>query len=535
MNKFWCLLFALFICSPLKSQDLYAVNRIQNIKLYIDTPNWDNRLNAYKKQGLDTRIVAKLVLNGVTYDSVGVRYKGNSSYFNTRKENTAKLPFNIKINHIKKTQRLPGGVKRLKLSNVFRDPSFLREVLSYEIAGDYMPTPRANFAKLYINDEYIGLYNSAENIDGMFLSNHFGEGEGNGTLFKCDPIWKAKNIKGCKPNQKSTLVYLGKDSTCYTNSYELKSSTGWEDLIQLTEVLNKKPAAIESVLNVDQILWMLAFNNVLVNLDSYTGRLVHNYYLYKDVNGLFNPIIWDLNMSLGGFRFDGSGKALSNENLQKLSPFIHYKTKNPDRPLITMLLKTPLYRKVYLAHMRTILNDHFSNGKYKERAKSIQRLIDFEVQKDPNRLYPYEGFKTNFESTTLAKTSKIIGISELMDNRVTYLNNHPVFQKAPPSITEVEHKYDDEGIFITAKITGNEDKDGKRQPAYLVYKNAANGTWKKMEMFDDGSHKDYSQDDTIYAATIEKGAGTKYYIIAEGERTAALSPERASHEFHEVK
>ena len=166
---------------------------------------------------------------------------------------------------------------------------------------------------------------------------------------------------------------MAKDSTCYTNAYELKTKTGWPELINLTDILNNKTEEIETILNVDQVLWMLAFNNVLVNLDSYTGRLVHNYYLYQDINGIFNPIIWDLNMSFGGFRFDGTGKALSNEEMQTLSPFIHYKTKNPDRPLITLLLKKNLYRKVYLAHIQTILNDHFKNGKYKERAKYVQQ------------------------------------------------------------------------------------------------------------------------------------------------------------------
>lgn len=533
MNHYWCLLVAILFFSPLKSQDIYDLNKIQTIELFIETPNWDNRLNAYKKQGLDKRIPAKMVLNGVTYDTVGVRYKGNSSYFNTRKDNTTKLPFNIKINYTNKNQRLPGGYKRIKLSNIFRDPSFLREVLSYEIAGNYMPAPRANFAKLYINEQYIGLYNNTESVDEPFLKTHFQEEDG--VLFKCDPAWKAKNIAGCKPNQKSTLVYMAKDSACYTNSYELKTKTGWPELINLTDILNNKTEKIETVLNVDQILWMLAFNNVLVNLDSYTGRLSHNYYLYQDINGIFQPIIWDLNMSFGGFRFGGTDKALSNEELQTLSPFIHFKTKNPDRPLISLLLKNNLYRKVYLAHMQTILNEHFSNGKYKERAKIVQTIIDAEVQKDPNKLYDYEGFKKNLNETTLAKTSKIIGITELMDNRIDYLTKHPVFQKPAPSITEVEHQYDTEDIFITAKITGNKDKDGERQPAYLVYKNANNSTWQRIEMFDDGSHKDYSQADNIYAATIEKITGTKYYIIAEGERIAALSPARASFEFYEVK
>lgn len=533
MNKFWFLILFLLGTGSLKSQDIYAINQIQTVKLYIEVPNWDNRLNAYKKQGLDKRLPAKLVFNGVTYDSVGVRYKGNSSYFNTRKENTSKLPFNIKINYANKNQLLPGGIKRLKLSNVFRDPSFLREVLSYEIAGNYMPAPKANFAKVYVNDEYIGLYNSSESIDNHFLADRFGEEDG--VLFKCDPVWKAKNIAGCKPNQKSTLVYMAKDSTCYTNAYELKTKSGWPQLINLTDVLNNKTEDIETILNVDQVLWMLAFNNVLVNLDSYTGRLVHNYYLYQDINGIFNPVIWDLNMSFGGFRFDGTGKALSNEEMQTLSPFIHYKTKNPDRPLITLLLKKSLYRKVYLAHMQTIVSDHFSNDKYKERAKYVQRLIETEVRNDTNKLYPFEGFQKNLEETTLAKTSKIIGITELMDKRVAYLANHPVFKKTPPVISEVEHQFDTDGIFITAKITNNENKDGKRQPAYLVYKNDKNGAWQRVEMFDDGSHKDYSQDDLIYAATIEKVPDTKYYIIAEGERTATLSPERASFEFHEVK
>jgi spore coat protein CotH len=38
-------------------------------------------------------------------------------------------------------------------------------------------------------------------------------------------------------------------------------------------------------------LWMLAFNNVFVNLDSYTGGFSQNYYLYKDENRRFNPVV----------------------------------------------------------------------------------------------------------------------------------------------------------------------------------------------------------------------------------------------------
>ena len=181
------------------------------------------------------------------------------------------------------------------------------------------------------------------------------------------------------------------------------------------------------------------------------------------------------------------------------------------------------------------MNDHFKNGKYKERAQSIQRAIDFEVQKDPNKLYDYEGFKTNLENTAMAKTSKIIGIIELMDARTEYLSNHPIFQKAPPTIANVTHLKEGNDIQVKATITGNEGKDGQLEKAYLVYKSDKTKGWQIIEMFDDGGHHDGTSNDTVYGASFEWSTNTKYYIIAEGERIAALSPERASYEFYEVK
>lgn len=530
INKYWTVTLLLFFSISLKGQDIYDIERIQEVKLYIEDQYWDNKLNAYKKQGIDKRVLATLVLNGITYDSVGVRYKGNSSYFNTRKENDSKLPLNVKIDYMKKNQYLPGNFKRLKLSNVFRDPSFLREVLSYEIIGNYMPTPRANFAKVYINDEYLGLYNNTESIDSRFTTKRFGTSEG--VLFKCDPVWKAKNVVGCLPNQKSNLVYQGADVACYENNYELKSGEGWRELIRMIDVLNNQTERVESVMNVNQVLWMHALNNVLVNLDSYIGRLCHNYYLYQDTFGIFQPIIWDLNMSFGGFRFDGSGKALDNESLQQFSLFTHYKSKNAERPLIYLLLKNTLYRKVYLAMVQTILKNHFIEGQYKERAKKIQSLIEHEVAGDENRLYSYESFLQNLDESTMAKTASIIGITELMDARITYLKNHPVFQKKSPVISNVKHKEVDDQISITANIDGNVDAEGKLLKVYLVYRNA--GVFNRVQMLDEGTESDGVANDKIYGKIIERRPNTEYYIIAEGERVATLAPEKAAFETFKV-
>ena len=141
------LLFFSFVLSTF-AQDIYDVRSVKDVKIKFEFDDWKNQLNDLKEAGNNERLIGTVTLNGTRYDSVGVRYKGNSSYFNVRNTGSSKLPFNIKINHTKKKQKLPGGFTSLKLSNVFRDPSFLREVLAYEIAGKYMPAPRANYVRV---------------------------------------------------------------------------------------------------------------------------------------------------------------------------------------------------------------------------------------------------------------------------------------------------------------------------------------------------------------------------------------------------
>ena len=339
---------------------------------------------------------------------------------------------------------------------------------------------------------------------------------------------RASQKEGCKEGEKASLMYLGERPSCYSTYYEKKSKKGWTNLIQLIQVLKQDPSNVDTLLNIDRVLWMHAFNNVLVNLDSYTGRLSHNYYLYKTPDGLFTPLVWDMNLSFGGFRFDGiSPRMLTDEDLQTLSPFVHYKTKNAKRPLIVNLLAIPIYRKIYIGHLRTILNDNFHNGKYFERAKEIQQIIDAEVNNDNNKLYDYVSFHKNLTKTADAGRSKIIGIQELMERRVEYLSNHKLLQKAPPQISDVKHLKFGDDLAIQATID-------VAQRAYLYYRYSKKEPFKVLEIYDEGSHNDELAEDGIWGNYIDYRPGIQYYIVAEGERLAMCSPERASFEFYEV-
>ena len=524
MRKLYFLLFLCLIPFLSGAQDLYDINKIREIKVRFAESNWDVILDSLKQAGNDDRLMGAVTIDGMVYDSVGVRYKGNSSYFNTRQQKSSKLPFNIKADYVRKKQRFKGDYKSLKLSNVFRDPSFLREAMAYEIAGKYMPAPRANFVKLYVNDKYIGLYNNTESIDKKFLKDKYAENKG--VLLKCDPNWHAKPKKGCLKGEKASLMHQGDDPECYYGNYELKTKTGWKDLIELTKTLTEEPKKVHEILNVDQTLWMHAYNNVLVNLDSYSGKLCHNYYLYRDSFGVFQPMVWDMNMAFGGFRHDGTGTALSNEKLQQLSPFIHY--KSPNRPLISQLLSNPLNRKVYIAHIRTILNENFKPGAFERRLNEVHRLIDFQVQQDNNKLYTHEGFKQNLKVTAKAGKSNIIGLLELMDARANYLREHPLLKKVPPTLSNVRHTKATDKVTIMANATNAET-------VFVMFRAKPHAPFKRFRLLDSGADGDQTAGDGIYSMELDGGVGAQYYVIGENEKSAALSPERAAFEFYKVE
>lgn len=516
------LVFILFLVQgfySLSAQDFYQWDMVQEIKITFPRDNWASILERMKSAGQEQRMTATLEVNGQTYEGVGVRFKGNSSFKSVRKGGAVKLPFNIKIDYKDKKMELDGGYETIKLSNCFRDPSFLREVLSYEIARKYLPASRCNFARLYVNGEYFGIYANTESVDKPLLKRYFGEKDG--VFFKCDPEWELTAPKSCAAGDKASLMYLGDDPRCYMPNYEMKSDSGWTCFIQFIKALNDPEKSLENYLMIDQVLWMHAFNNVLVNLDSYTGRLSHNYYMYRDESGCFAPVMWDFNLSLGGFRYDGNGQPLDNDGLQTLSPYVHFKNKNEKRPLIVNLLSNNTFRKMYIAHIKTILDENFNNGDFKKRAKEVHDFIREDVKSDPVKLYSNVDFEKNIDVSVDLSGVEIIGVNELMDARLEYLNNHPLLLAPAPEIGKVEHIRFGDDLAVQAAISGAER-------AWIFYRSNNKEPFKMMEMFDKGSTNDQSMDDGIWGNTLPYQEGTRYFIVGESDRAAMVFPRRGS-------
>ncbi|AXG74201.1 T9SS C-terminal target domain-containing protein [Flavobacterium arcticum] len=522
MKRITLLLLLLSSCIMF-GQGLYDLNTIQVIEITFAESNWDALLDAAEPS--DDYISAESVsINGTAFTNVGVKYKGNSSY----NANQVKNPFHIELDTY--VDQDYEGYTDIKLSNVIFDPSFVREALAYKILQDYMDAPLANFAKVYVNGSYIGLYTNVESISKKFVDNRFGSKTN--AFFSCSPPGGA----GPSSTNLPTLQYLGTNSASYESAYEMKSDEGWDDLINLTSILSTTTSTntseIESVLDVDRALWMLAFDNVIVNIDSYIGQFKQNYYLYKSDNGQFNPIVWDLNMSFGVFGMTGTTNLNSTTQKKQLSHLLH--STESTWPLVQKLLAVPTYKKKYLAHYKTILNEVVSSGSYLTDAQAMQALISADVATDSNKFNYQSNITTNLSTDVSVDMNTAPGLSNLMGGRDTYLSALSDFTATQPSISNVTESESSPQVGSTVSITAtitNTNSD----VVYLGYRSNTLEIFNKVLMYDDGAHDDGAAGDNVYGAFITvSNAAFQYYIYAENDNIGKFSPERAEHEFYSI-
>ncbi|NUM31400.1 MAG: CotH kinase family protein [Bacteroidetes bacterium] len=502
------------------AQNFYNTDTIQKIEIFFEQADWDYQLDILKLT-TDEYLTSKwVIINGVKFDSAGVKYKGNSSYDSSNLKNS----IHIELNNIKEQNY--NGYTDIKLNNGFADPSMIREVLAFNILSKYMDCPKSNFAEVYINGKYFGIYSNSESINKTFVKSKFQTS--NNSFIKCNPIVTPG------PTVKSNLKFINNDSNSYFNFYELKSKRGWTQLVNLCDTLSNYPSNSHSVIDIDRVIWMLAFNNLLVNMDSYNGVFAQNYYLYKDYTNRFNPIIWDLNMAFGAFPFAGSPGSgmgtLSITQMQQLSPDFH--RNHTDWPLINIIFSNSIYRKMYYAHLKTILNENFTNKNYMSITDKYRATIDNSVKNDDVKFYTYDDFANGNTKDVNIGNYTVPGIKNLMDYRVNYINGLNEITYTQPEIslvkTSPETPVYNSKIIINAKVT-NTISDS----VWLGYRFSNTDKFIKIKMYDDGNHDDGSLGDNIYGINLTMtSANLQYFIYAENSGASIFSPERAEHEFY---
>jgi hypothetical protein len=522
-----CALLALTVPTRCQSPGLYDVDTLRTFYFTFASSTWYNDLRTARSS--NTNVKANLVVDSVLYKDVGVRFRGVSSYLGVG----TKKSINLTMDAFVPGQELL-GYDSLNLSNGFNDPTLCREVLAYGLLRKYMPAPKANYAKVYINGSYFGLYINVQQPDKKFIGRWYNGNDGN--RYRCDP--PASSGRG-----NSALQWLGTTLQNYKDAYELKANLAnsvkpWEDVRDLCNVLNNTAnaqleTALPRVFDVDQALWYLSLNIVLVNLDSYVNR-GNDYYLYHDkYHDHISMLPWDMNESFGGYAAGMSITARLN-----LTPFYNVRSS---RPLLGKMFNVvPEWRARYMHHVKTLIDEDFSWAKIGPLVTKYQKLIDAAVQADTNKLYSYTKFKDNVTKQMYVNSSffrtEIPGVKQLVDGRVAAITKLTEYKAARPAITNVMVTPSQASIgspvAITAKITNTVAMGATT----LYYREV--GDWLKLTMFDDGNHGDGAANDGVFGAIVPAtmhtagGKSIRYYVgalsaTAQGG-AASYSPDTAA-------
>jgi len=509
-----------------KPGEFYHANQIYTIELIFYDANYHTTLKTWKENNIDNTLPAKFNYGAYHFDSVAVKYKGNSTFAVPNLFGNTKLPFNIDLNDIVGGQ-LVERYKKIKLSNVWFDPTFAREALASRIYKQYMPCYEANLIKVFVNGQYKGVYLNQEDVGKQFLKKHFGEKDG--VFFKCEPLTEAE---AGHPVDWPDLVWRGNDTLHYYESYERKSATGWDELLHFIDVLNHDITQIEQVLNVDRVLWNFAVSTVLSNEDTYNTTIIHNYYLYQTADGKFQMLPWDLSESFCGILFTGG----TPQSHYELNPLYGLNPYFANRPLVYQLLSNNYYRKKYFAHIRTIIDEFYAPGPIKIWMQNLQAMAYTDIQNDNNKPFSLAQMAQNLDNpVNYLLIYSIAGITNLVYNRKIYLLGHPDVVKIAPEIHSVtqniQHPSSSEIVYVSAHVTNAQEV--KLRVTNNSEKYASD--FLSVEMFDNGLNGDVIAGDNIYTAMVPFTTSNdhiKYYIEAENTEAMALMPERAEYFYY---
>ncbi len=303
---------------------------------------------------------AEIEIDGIKFSPIGIKKRGFLGSTSIRKPSLG-----IRFNEYDKKLRF-GGLKRLSLNNNQQDPSFIHQFLTYKTFREAgVPAPRCNFAKVYINGKYLGLYSNVEAITDDFLNKHFGNDTGNlyeGQLSDFRPVWvDTFEKKNNKSKNKEDLILL-------TKAFEL-------DDTQLVEKLN-------DLIDVDEYLTFWAMEVLTGHWDSYSNN-GNNFFVYNNpATKKFVFIPWGADSTFGDADpFSPDDKPISVMTTSILPNRLYKieKTREQHRERLRKLLNTVWEENALsnsVVQLEAMLKPHIELD-YKDFDSAINRVKNF--------------------------------------------------------------------------------------------------------------------------------------------------------------
>lgn len=418
---------------------LFDTSYVHSIDIVTD--DWDSFIENCESEEYSSCAV---VIDGESYKNIAIRAKGNTSLSQVANYGNDRYSFKIEFDHYNDATTYH-GLDKLCLNNIIQDNTYMKDYLCYTMmnyAG--VSSPLCSFAYITVNGEDWGLYLAVEAVEDSFIERNYdstgslykpdsmsmGGGRGNGKDFDQDDFDFSKFDKFNAENSAETdssdstdtssktdfqppqmgnfggrkgdkggfggmgsddvkLVYTDDDFDSYENIFDsVKTDITDSDktrLINSLKALNSDDAA--STVDVDAVIKYFAVHNFVCNFDSYTGSMIHNYYLYEK-DGILSMIPWDYNLAFGGFV--GGSDSTSMINFPIDSPVSGGDTDS--RPMLAWIFADEEYTELYHEALSEFIANYFESGYFEEEIDRVTALISPYVEKDPTKFCTYNEF-----------------------------------------------------------------------------------------------------------------------------------------------
>lgn len=380
---------------------LFDNSKVHTIDIVAD--DWDELIaNAADEE----YITADLVIDGEAYQNVAIRAKGNTSLSNVASMGSERYSLKVEFDHYNEGETYH-GLDKLCLNNLIQDATMMKDYLVYTMMNEFgVDAPLCSYVYITVNGEDWGLYLAVEGIEESFLERNYGSNYGD--LYKPDTM----SGGGGMNSSDVKLQYIDDDPDSYSNIWDsAKTDVTDADQARLIESLESlsNNEDIESVVDVDEVLRYFVVHNYVCNGDSYTGSMVHNYYLYEE-DGQMSMIPWDYNLAFGTFQ---GSNATSTINTPIDSPVDG--GSGEDRPMWNWIVSseeyTALYHQYYAEFLASVDIESIIDNAY--------NLIKDDVAIDPTAFYTQEEFEAGVATLRQFCELRSKSISLQLENEAT--------------------------------------------------------------------------------------------------------------------
>ena len=419
---------------------LFDTTRVHTIEIVMD--DWDGFIETCQNEEYSS---CNVVIDGESYKNVGIRAKGNTSLSSVAAMGSSRYSFKIEFDKYDSTKSYH-GLDKISLNNLIQDNTMMKDYLTYQMMHAFgVPSSLSSFVYITVNGEDWGLYLAVEGVEEAFLQRNygndygelykpdsmgFGGGRGNGRDFDINEFAGTSDGKDGgafeRPSKKADfgnlnppsdvptdeidfgdfdpspmpdgggfsfggasdvkLQYIDDDPDSYSNIFS-SAKTDVSDADQARLISSLKTLSsyenLEDVLDMDAVLRYFVVHNFVVNGDSYTGNMIHNYYLYEE-DGRLSMLPWDYNLAFGTFQAGPAVSAVNDPIDEVLS----------DRPMQAWIFSneayTRQYHKLYAEFLNTVDAAQIINDAY--------ALIADYVEKDPTKFCTYAEFETGVQT-----------------------------------------------------------------------------------------------------------------------------------------